>query len=1111
MFRRDRVDRAFARYCRSGEPQALAEVFDRTAKELLRVALYLCGNRADAEDLLQRTFLSAIEGRARFDAGQRVLPWLCGIVVNHARSLQRDRARRQREGAGVADAVRDPAEVVADRELQQRLQLLRNELVSPYREVLELHLEHGMNAKQIAERLGRPAGTVRTQLVRALELLRRRLPGGFVAGLVPFVPEAAALAKVKVAVVAAAKGAVPMSVAAASVVTAVAGGVVMANKLLVVVPLVAVVLGVGAYLAMPDAPPAARSGLTAAPLPATAAGELAREQIAAKSEPAAMPANQRQPVAAPAATTGTAVIRGRCIDGEGNPVAGCKASLTGYANGTAEEERYQRWLIDHPGRPWANPDCVVTGADGRYEIHFAPPPMFLFRLTLAHPDYVLLRASWQTIAEHDDITLADGVLLRGTRIRGRVLDEGGRPVPDVIVVMGYLDQHPAPTRDGTLLPNTRLSDRSDDIGGFANSTWLVAGDYTPSVWEHKVASPERVTLHKGQPQQEVQITLDLGIAAGEISGTVIDDAGRVVNGALLYSVPDGAHARTAKDGSFRLVRKSDMAKKPIRIRVEDQRFEPLTSEGVHAWNGEPVRLVVQRGAQLIVQARTSDGAAVDDFGVLLFSHVQGMGRSSDEQPRARGHHDAGVAVVTDLRRGTWLLAIVPGDNAFASTRPLEVEVRGAGPQRVDVVVPRAVSRRLLVEAGTGKPVAGASVRLVDTPLGPATPRSMLLPLERWECTNARDRVVLLQELTTDADGAALLRGPAERLLDLLLPGPGHVPQIVHGVSLEASEPLVVKVSTGATLRATVKPEGMRGQLLRLAHLPADGAVPQAERSYLPGFRFVSQSGVMIPTANEPAIELGADGTFRIDGVPPGPGELQLCYTLAHGQDAWSGKEAVAHLELQDGATCNCEVDLGRFVAGELDATLLHNGQPLGNANIFVTRLGADGRMAGGSAAVSDADGHLRLFGLAGSYSFDWSAAYAPDVRAPEAVALTGGGKTTTNLTFLTGEVQLCVVDTDGHPVLGLRISLRPSNPGAELRLRPTDVAGRVAADVPPGTYKVIATPKRLLDAVAARAFAETHRGDPKAWDAAMVDIGEITVQQGLTTKAELHLPPAWAQ
>jgi DNA-directed RNA polymerase specialized sigma24 family protein len=47
------TDRLFQRYLRTGDPAALGKVFVRTAPELLRVAAWLCGNRADAEDLLQ--------------------------------------------------------------------------------------------------------------------------------------------------------------------------------------------------------------------------------------------------------------------------------------------------------------------------------------------------------------------------------------------------------------------------------------------------------------------------------------------------------------------------------------------------------------------------------------------------------------------------------------------------------------------------------------------------------------------------------------------------------------------------------------------------------------------------------------------------------------------------------------------------------------------------------------------------------------------------------------------------------------------------------------------------------------------------------------------------
>jgi hypothetical protein len=51
----------------------------------------------------------------------------------------------------------------------------------PFKEVVVLHLQHGLTATEIGEALGRPAGTVRTQIVRGMDRLRALLPAGFTA------------------------------------------------------------------------------------------------------------------------------------------------------------------------------------------------------------------------------------------------------------------------------------------------------------------------------------------------------------------------------------------------------------------------------------------------------------------------------------------------------------------------------------------------------------------------------------------------------------------------------------------------------------------------------------------------------------------------------------------------------------------------------------------------------------------------------------------------------------------------------------------------------------------------------------------------------------------
>ncbi|HEX5053177.1 MAG TPA: sigma-70 family RNA polymerase sigma factor [Planctomycetota bacterium] len=285
---RSKTDRRFAQFCRSGDPDALAEVFDRTAGRLLRIALWLTHQRADAEDLLQRTFLQAIALREQFEPGRRVLPWLMGLMSNQAHLLRRERDRRTRLVPVVERTVDPEAEAVAS-ELTAAVHAVRARLSAPYRDVLELHLEQGFDAREIAARLGRPGGTVRTQLVRALEMLRKQLPSGFVPGMVPLVVQGGgALGGVKASVVAAARRGVGPTSLGGTTGFAIAGGLV-AKKVLVVVPVLLLALGVALYppwSAAPQEPvPVAVAGPVVRAVQRDAASPVAERNVVDTSPP----------------------------------------------------------------------------------------------------------------------------------------------------------------------------------------------------------------------------------------------------------------------------------------------------------------------------------------------------------------------------------------------------------------------------------------------------------------------------------------------------------------------------------------------------------------------------------------------------------------------------------------------------------------------------------------------------------------------------------------------------------------------------------------------------------------------------------------------------------
>ncbi len=252
-----REDQLFIRFRRHGDADALASVFDATAQELLRLARHLAPDDA-AEDLVQRTYLDAIQHADRYDANRGVVPWLCGLLAIHARrhrrALQRRRKGNQRLRETPPRRTPDPAATAESAELSAVVRAEIARAGSPYTEVLQLQLEEGLSARAIAERLGRPPGTVRTQLVRGIDRLRQRLVGCAPATIAVTTASTHQVAPLRAAVVAAARRAGPSLVPAS---TAALGALAM-KKLALAIPLVFLATLVG-WWAIPTQAPLQRS------------------------------------------------------------------------------------------------------------------------------------------------------------------------------------------------------------------------------------------------------------------------------------------------------------------------------------------------------------------------------------------------------------------------------------------------------------------------------------------------------------------------------------------------------------------------------------------------------------------------------------------------------------------------------------------------------------------------------------------------------------------------------------------------------------------------------------------------------------------------------------
>lgn len=166
----------FVRFRDRSDGAALAAVFDATSKELFEVACHLVRDPSGAEDLVQATFLAAIRRRDRYDGKSPLKAWLYGILWREAAKARRIAARRVDPRELAARESVEPIAELESAEVLIAVQHALERLPRRYREVLEPIVRDGRSADDVARELGRSPGTVRSQVHRGMQQLRRALP-----------------------------------------------------------------------------------------------------------------------------------------------------------------------------------------------------------------------------------------------------------------------------------------------------------------------------------------------------------------------------------------------------------------------------------------------------------------------------------------------------------------------------------------------------------------------------------------------------------------------------------------------------------------------------------------------------------------------------------------------------------------------------------------------------------------------------------------------------------------------------------------------------------------------------------------------------------------------
>jgi RNA polymerase sigma-70 factor, ECF subfamily len=151
--------------------------------QLYNFAHWLARDRAEAEDLVQETYVKALRGFPSFQPGTNFRAWMYRILRNTFLTSRTGLAATATvdldvdEVADLPGSADDPEKILIDQAQQATLQIALEEIPTHHREILLLCEVEEMSYKEIAEVLSIPIGTVMSRLSRARGALRNCLKG----------------------------------------------------------------------------------------------------------------------------------------------------------------------------------------------------------------------------------------------------------------------------------------------------------------------------------------------------------------------------------------------------------------------------------------------------------------------------------------------------------------------------------------------------------------------------------------------------------------------------------------------------------------------------------------------------------------------------------------------------------------------------------------------------------------------------------------------------------------------------------------------------------------------------------------------------------------------
>lgn len=816
--------------------------------------------------------------------------------------------------------------------------------------------------------------------------------------------------------------------------------------------------------------------------------------FAPKEGGVAAPAGGRVPAEEPSRHT---VLRGRCVDGDGAPLAGCRVRLHGWGAGS---ERLDAYLRENGAPPdWQSPPVQHTGADGRFSFSFVPPPPFQFALDLSCEGRVSAGGRWLELDVGQVVDCGDVLLGRGCTVRGRVVDGDGVPQPDVTVMFS------GDRERGTILPNATCRATSESSGAFACRSLVPAGEYGVRVTggNASLLSPRTVSIAEGE-SSDLVVVVDRRAVQPTITGRVVDETGAPAEGVFVTATAaDNGRthsSRSGRDGTFRIERRPGDDSDAVVLTMQAPAYEVFdAADREVAWGASDVQLAVRRAGHLTVRVTDEGARPVERYSVRLIPTNRLVFSPGWTDVRSHGPHENGVVVLDRLGRGDWQLVLeFPEDPGFELV--LRDFTHEGGDLGIDVRATLPVRRAVRVVTGDGSPVAGSLVEVCRLSGDPMTEQHRVRDL-RDILNGNRGSVLRVSQATTDAEGRAELVGPAAEAVGVRVTGK-HLPRVVPQVRLDVAEELVVRVGSGATLVGRVVPVAALEELKRLA---GGRTEPRPE------LQFESAQRRLTSENDRENFAIDERGAFSVSGLPPGTWTVLVNgWVKETGSPGMSGRMfgTGQQVTLVDGETTECELDLASILPGKLEGLVMLDGAPYAGQVVTVKAEHV------WQSLTTDADGRFTFEYSSGSYRILLQPRDIADTLGflgcgTEARIVEGE---TNRQTFVVraGELAVSLVHEDGRPVEGARVLASPLDAAGQVvgprTLPGSDARGVARMKLTAGRYALRTIPKALVGRKSELRREAAERGETDPFAGHWIELGEVVAESGTVEPVRITLP-----